>query len=137
MRKLLLIYFLIISFSSFSQRRYAADRYFKEFAYKKSAELYEVIYNKGDESELVISRLGDSHYYNTNTSEAEKWYRILFEKYKDQVSPEYMFRYAQALKSNGKVDESDSWLRKLKEVKGEDSRALALENNADYFVKYS
>lgn len=137
MRKLLLIYFLIISFSSFSQRRYAADRYFKEFAYKKSAELYEVIYNKGDESELVISRLGDSHYYNTNTSEAEKWYRILFEKYKDQVSPEYMFRYAQALKSNGKVDESDSWLRKLKEVKGEDSRALALEKNADYFVKYS
>lgn len=137
MRKVLLFYFLVISFSGFSQRRYAADRYFKEYAYKKSAELYEVIYNKGDESMLVLSRLGDANYYNTNTYEAEKWYRLLLEKYKEEVSSEYMFRYAQSLKSNGKVEESDTWLRKLKDVNKGDSRAIALENNQDYFVKYS
>ncbi|AUC13626.1 hypothetical protein BTO06_00025 [Tenacibaculum sp. SZ-18] len=137
MRKVLLFYILVISFSGFSQRRYAADRYFKEYAYKKSAELYEVIYNKGDKSMLVLSRLGDANYYNTNTAEAERWYRLLFEKYKEEVSSEYLFRYAQSLKSNGKIEESDEWLRKLKDVNKGDSRAIALENNQDYFVKYS
>ena len=137
MRKIVLFYFLILSFSVFSQRRYAADRYFKEYAYKKSAELYKVIYDKGDESMLVIGRLGDANYYNANTIEAEKWYRLLFEKYKDEVSSEYMFRYAQALKSNGKVEESDKWLRKLKDINMLDSRALALEKNKNYFVEYS
>ncbi|MFY7670400.1 OmpA family protein [Tenacibaculum sp. MEBiC06402] len=137
MRKIVLFYLLIISFSGFSQRRYAADRYFKEYAYKKSAELYEVIYNKGDESMLVISRLGDANYYNTNTVEAEKWYRLLFEKYKEGVSSEYMFRYAQTLKSNGKIEESDKWLRKLKDLNKGDSRAIALEKNQNYFVEYS
>lgn len=137
MRKVLLFYLLVISFSGFSQRRYAADRYFNEYAYKKSAELYEVIYNKGDESMLVLSRLGDANYYNTNTIQAEKWYRLLFEKYKEEISSEYMFRYAQTLKSNGKVEESDLWLRKLKEINKGDSRAIELEKNQDYFVKYS
>ncbi len=138
MKRVLLIYFLcIVNLAVFSQRKYAADRYFNEYAYKKSAELYRVLYEKGDDSKLVISRLGDSHYYNTESEEAEKWYALLMDKYKSEVSPEYFFRYAQALKSNGKIEESDIWLRKLSEVKGEDSRGLKLKKNKNYFVEYS
>ncbi|CAM1345228.1 OmpA family protein [Tenacibaculum amylolyticum] len=137
MRRILLTYLLIFSVVGYAQRRYAADRYFKEFAYKKSAELYKVLYDKGDDSQLIISRLGDSYYYNIDPISAEKWYKLLLDKYENSVSPEYIFRYAQVLKSNGKIKESDAWLRKLKEVKGEDSRALALDKNEDYFVEYS
>ncbi|WP_442267158.1 OmpA family protein [Tenacibaculum sp. ZS6-P6] len=137
MKKFILIYLLLITSIGYSQRRYAADRYFNEFAYKKSAELYKALYDKGDESKLVISRLGDSHYYNTESIEAEKWYKLLMEKYADKVSPEYLFRYAQTLKSNGKVKESDLWLEKLKEIDINDSRALELAKNRNYFVEYS
>ncbi|WP_299837534.1 OmpA family protein [uncultured Tenacibaculum sp.] len=137
MKRILFVSLLLVSLLCNSQRRYAADRYFNEFAYKKSAELYKVIYEKGDSSQLVISRLGDSYYYNTNSNEAEKWYEILMKKYSDQVSPEYLFRYAQTLKSNGKVKESDLWLEKLKDRDSDDSRALALVNNRNYFVEYS
>ncbi len=137
MKRVLFICFVLISILCNAQRKYAADRYFNEFAYKKSAELYEVIYEKGDDSQLVLSRLGDSYYFNTQPKEAEKWYKILLEKYSGEVAPEYLFRYAQSLKSNGKVKESDLWLTKLKEVDDDDSRALELENNRNYFVEYS
>ncbi|SNR15015.1 OmpA family protein [Tenacibaculum jejuense] len=137
MKKVILFYTLFISIIALGQRKYAADRYFNEFAYKKSAELYKTIYDKGDDSQLVISRLGDSYYYNTESEKAEKWYSLLMDKYANEVTPEYLFRYAQTLKSNGKIKESDRWLEKLKEVNKDDSRALELEKNRNYFVEYS
>lgn len=136
MRKILLIYVSLVGFLGFSQRKYAADRYFKEYAYKKSAELYEAIYAKGDNSMLVLSRLGDANYYNANTKKAEKWYRILFDNYTD-IPSELIFRFAQTLKSNGKIEESDQWLLTLSKLNEKDSRAFQLEKNQDYFVKYS
>ncbi|SNR15012.1 OmpA family protein [Tenacibaculum jejuense] len=137
MKRVILFYLLFVTAFAYTQRRYAADRYFNEFAYKKSAELYKILYDKGDDSQLVISRLGDSYYYNTESEEAEKWYKLLMEKYQDKVLPEYLFRYAQALKSNGKVKESDLWLEKLKELDKNDSRAIELTKNRNYFVEYS
>lgn len=120
----------------FGQRKYAADRYFKEFAYKKSAELYTRIHEKGDESYLVLSRLGDSHYFNFEFDLAEEYYKKLMDSYISVASPKHIFRYAQVLKTNGKIEESDKWLLKLKDI-GKDSRAEALEKNKDYFVEYS
>ncbi|CAL2104461.1 OmpA-like domain-containing protein [Tenacibaculum sp. 190130A14a] len=127
---------VLFTATTFGQRKYAADRYFNEFAYKKSAELYKVIYDKGDDSYLVLSRLGDSHYFNFEFDLAEKYYKNLMSSYMSVASPKHVFRYAQVLKSNGKIKESDKWLLKLKDL-GEDSRAEALENNMDYFVEYS
>ncbi|WP_272152160.1 OmpA family protein [Tenacibaculum aiptasiae] len=137
MKKIIFIVILLNTVLGYSQRKYAANRYFKEYAYKKAAELYESIYQKGDTSMVVISRLGDAYYFNTESIEAEKWYALLMKKHEAIVLPEYIFRYAQVLKSNGKVKESDIWLRKLKKVKSTDSRAIALEKNKDYFVNYS
>ncbi len=128
---------LMFSLTLMSQRRYAADRYFKEFSYKKSAELYERIYEKGDSSYDVLSRLGDSYYFNHDYDKAAYWYSQLMNIDESSVSSEHIFRYAQALKSTGKVSESDGWLLKLSHIKGDDSRGKALENNKDYFVKYS
>ena len=137
MKKIILFVFLITSVVSFGQRKYAADRYFKEFAYKKSAELYEVLYEKGDTSQLVISRLADSYYYNADFVKAEVWYEKLMQRFEKEETTKHYFRYAQVLKSNGKVEESDNWLLKIKEVKANDSRAIALDENEDYFVEYT
>ncbi len=138
MKKIIFLYVLLfVTVFSFGQRKYAADRYFKEYAYKKSAELYETIYNKGDKTYLVISRLADSYYFNVDFDKAEKWYSELMNKFEVIASPKHVFRYAQTLKSSGKINESDKWLLKLKNVKGNDSRAIALEKNKDYFVEYT
>ncbi|WP_435261493.1 OmpA family protein [Tenacibaculum sp. nBUS_03] len=135
--RILLILLLLVTVLSFGQRKYAADRYFKEYAYKKSAELYETIYNKGDKTYLVISRLADSHYFNVAFDKAEQWYEELIKNYPSIVSSEHIFRYAQTLKSNGKIKDSDQWMLKLKDLGENDSRAIALEKNKDYFVEYT
>ncbi|AZJ34122.1 OmpA family protein [Tenacibaculum singaporense] len=132
------IYFLlIIAFiptTISGQRKYAANKYFEEFSYKKSAELYQTIYNKGDNSYTVLSRLGDSYYFNFEYTLAEKNYQELMKLYEDTAKPQHIFRYAQVLKTNSKVKESDKWLLKLNK---NDSRVKALEENTNYFVEYS
>ena len=137
MKKTILFVFLITSVVSFGQRKYAADRYFKEFAYKKSAELYEVLYKKGDTSQLVVCRLADSYYYNAEFVKAESWYEKLMQNFEDKETTKHFFRYAQVLKSNGKISESDKWLQKIKGIEATDSRAIALDENQDYFVEYT
>ena len=138
MKKIVIILIVMLSAVSYGQRKYAADRYFKEFDYKKSAELYHSLYVKGDDSYLVISRLADSYYFNNNFEKAEKWYKKLMDDFYPKNSlPNHVFRYAQTLKSNGKVSASDEWLIKLKQISKEDSRVAALENNKDYFSQYN
>ena len=131
----ILLFFVCIQ--TYSQRKYAADRYFKEFAYKKSAELYSQLYNNGDSSKLVLERLGDSYYYNTETEQAENWYAKLIKTYKEEVTSEYYFRYAQSLKSNGKYKESDAIMKKFRSLNGSDSRSLDIEEIPDYLSVFS
>ena len=137
MNKRILILFLLVNAISFGQRKSIADRYFNEYAYKKSAELYESMFNKGDDSYDVLSRLGDSYYYNSDFIASEKWYKELLNKYVSVVDSKYIFRYAQSLKSNGKVKESDKWILKLDEANKDDLRVKSLKRNLDYFSEYT
>jgi len=138
MKKYATIILLLFVTISVGQRKYAADKYFKKFAYVKSAELYQEIYKKGDSTKLVLSRLADSYYFNTNTKDSEIWYSKLFTLYeKENISPEYYFRYAQSLKGNEKYEESDKWLLKLEKIKNKDSRVIALIKKTNYFDEYS
>ena len=137
MRKIIYIMVLLITTICLGQRKYAAGKYFNEFAYKKAAELYQSIHNKGDNSYLVLSRLADSYYFNFEFDKAEKNYKKLINSNEAIASSEHLFRYAQVLKTNGKITESDKWLLKLKNKNGNDSRAKALESNKNYFVEYS
>ncbi|WP_420551737.1 OmpA family protein [Tenacibaculum aiptasiae] len=137
MGKKILYLFVFISVTCWGQRKSIADKYFNEYAYKKSAKLYESLFKKGDTSYSVLSRLGDSYYNNSNFVQAEKWYKELIKRYEKIISPEYVFKYAQVLKSNGKIKESDKWLLKLNNLRKEDSRGEALKQNANYFIEYT
>ena len=138
MKKLITLTFLLFVSFGFSQSKYTADKYFKEFAYVKSAELYAEIYKKGDSTKLVIERLADSYYFNLNTSESEIWYKKLFNLYESEGLPsKYYFRYAQSLKSNGKYKESDQWLLKLEKLSENDSRVKGLKNLSNYYNDFT
>lgn len=107
---LLFSIFLVVFFinKNFSQSKRVADRYFNKFAYVRAAKLYEAIYRKGDTSKYVLSKLADSYYNNASTKEAEVWYEKLLKFHK--VEPDYLFKYAQTLRSNGNYKKSDSLL---------------------------
>ena len=138
MRKYITIILILFVSISFGQRKYAAEKYFEEMAYIKSAELYEKIYDRGDESLLVLSRLGDSYYYNSETEKSEMWYSKMFELHSDkEISSEYYFRYSQSLKTNGKYAESDRWLLKLKDINENDTRVKSLTGRNDYLSEFS
>jgi len=138
MKNILLFTFVLATTAIFGQRKYFADRFFDEFAYTKSAELYERLYERGEKTSYVVSRIGDSYYNNSEYQESEKWYGELLNNYEgEEISPEYYFKYAQSLKSNGKVEESDQWMLKFKEVATDDSRPQALAGNRDYFSEFT
>lgn len=137
MKKILYIFLLLTTIVSFGQRKYAADKHFNKFNYTKAIELYEGIAKKGDSSYLVLSRIGDANFSISNFTEAEKWYQKLTEGHLNEITQQHLFRYAQTLKSNGKVTASDKWLLKIKQMQANDSRVLALEQNKDYYQKYT
>ncbi|WP_275316150.1 OmpA family protein [Tenacibaculum bernardetii] len=109
LRSFLLIIILLIAARNFGQNKKVADRYFNEFSYVQSAELYKaLVEKKGDTSKHVLSRLAESYYNNAETKQAEVWYKKLVFIYKEKLEDKHLFKYAQVLRSNGKYKESDS-----------------------------
>ncbi len=78
-----------------------ADINFENLLYARAAKQYESLANKGDDSQHVLQRLGDSYFFNTDMENAVKWYGLLFSKYEHVLEPEYAFRYVHALKGVG------------------------------------
>ncbi|PRX57431.1 OmpA family protein [Flagellimonas meridianipacifica] len=78
-----------------------ADTNFDNLLYARAAKQYESLANKGDDSQHVLQRLGDSYFFNTDMENAVKWYGLLFSKYEKVLEPEYAFRYVHALKGVG------------------------------------
>ena len=120
-------FLLLLNIQTFAQNKKVADRYFNEFAYIKAAKMYESIYKKGDDSEYILKRLGDSYYNNAETQKAEFWFHKLITKNKD-VSNDYLFKYAQVLRSNGNYKKSDSLLLIITPNDDVKSKKEALEN---------
>ena len=124
------IIFTFIALSStllFSQKK-VADIFFENYSYVKAAELYEETVKKGDSSEHVLTRLGDSYYNNSDTESAATWYKLALDKYK-KVNPEYIYKYIQTQRSLGNYEEADNWLVKFKTIQNDDRRADELDGS--------
>lgn len=122
--KILLTICVCFTFSGmFGQSKVVAERYFKEYAYVKSAELYSNIVKKGDSSQVVLQRLADSYYNNFNVVEANKWYTLLFDKYKVVVDSEYYYKYGLTLKAVGELDSAKEMFAQYASLEKDDVRA--------------
>ncbi len=103
---------VLMSTVIFSQSRRVADKYFRQFAYPKAVKMYESIYKK-DKSQYILRRIAESYYKNAETKKSAFWYAELVKRYKNEVSQESLFNYAQSLRSNGDYEKSDAILAKL------------------------
>ena len=105
--------------TSFAQKK-LADKFFKNYNYIKASELYKEALDEGDDSNHILSRLGDCYYNNSKSEEAVYWYGKATEKY--DIDSEHLYRYIQSLKSIGKYDEADVWTKRFIEIQNGDSR---------------
>jgi outer membrane protein OmpA-like peptidoglycan-associated protein len=127
--KLIILFLTLSNIIVNSQSRRVADKYFEEFAYYKAAKIYEAVYQKGDTTKYLLKRLGDAYYNNSQTENAEFWYRKLVEEKKEQ-DPTYLFKYSQVLRSNGNLQKSDSIYALLnKELSDQEGEKYVDKNN--------
>lgn len=137
MKKTLL--FITIAFVTFpiafyGQEEKAADKY-ANYAFVDAIESYEDLVQKGYTSQEIYKNLGNANYYNANYPTAAEWYSKLMELEDAEIEAEYLYRYAQSLKSLKKYDESDKLMQKFESKKAKDYRVEKFNKNTDYLEK--
>lgn len=112
-----------------------AKESFESYSYAPAIESYEDLVDKGYSDENIFKNLGDAYYQNANYTEAANWYSKLFAMEDITLDTDYMYRYAQSLKSSKEYEASDVWMQKYQATKMADVRAQKIANNPDYMKK--
>ncbi|WP_213520578.1 OmpA family protein [Nonlabens sp.] len=105
---------------------------YNAFAFIEAQKIYLKLVEDGYATTEILSKLGDTYYFNDDLKQAQKWYAKLFAQYEDRVTPEYFFRYAQSLKAVNKYEESDVYMAKFNTSIGFDARSKMLEEDSNY-----
>ncbi|MCC5654476.1 OmpA family protein [Nostoc sp. XA013] len=127
--------FLAIA-SGYGQNRSSekADKLYDSYQYVAAIEEYLKLAegNKGDSH--VYRQLADSYYNVFNMGEAARWYAKAAESSQDA---ETYYRYAQALKSQGKYQEANRQMDRFAALLPNDQRAKDHKANPDYIPSLS
>ncbi|MEL6813154.1 MAG: hypothetical protein AAFP76_17675, partial [Bacteroidota bacterium] len=107
------------------------DKYYNQYAFMDARAAYIKAIDKGYRSVNLLSKLGDSYYFNGEYDEAVKWYGALF-SFSEEIDSEYVYRYAQSLKSIGKYATADRVMDRLNEVASEDDRGVLFNEERNY-----
>lgn len=107
-----ILIFALVAFTAgnvFSQKKdiKKANKDFDRFAYIDAREIYLKVVEDGYVSAQIFEKLGDTYYFNSDYTNAAKWYKKLVLLFPEQATPEYYYRAAQSLKSIEKYKESD------------------------------
>lgn len=107
-----------------------ADKAFDRLAYVKAAGLYaRAAKKKGNDH--AYERLGDCYRLMGQTGKSEIYYGKVATG--AAPTPTSLLYYAEALRANGKYEESEAWMQKYYAVRGDDQRAKMYVSNAQYF----
>lgn len=113
-----------------------ADEYFDKMWYAEAADLYEMalINNSESQSKELLEKAGDANYYNTNMERAYYWYDLLYKNYKQEMSTDDLFKYANSLKSNGKYGRAKRLMR-IYDKRYQDEHTLRVVEIKDEQIK--
>jgi outer membrane protein OmpA-like peptidoglycan-associated protein/tetratricopeptide (TPR) repeat protein len=107
-----------------------ADKAFHDFSWNEAIDLYLYAHEKDPDNVYVIRKLADSYRNLGNTEEVEKWLSLLIEMGEEE--PDDLFHYAMALKSNGKYEKSEEYLKTYAQLRPEDGRVQLEQSLLDY-----
>ncbi|WP_345143011.1 OmpA family protein [Flavobacterium ginsengiterrae] len=108
-----------------------ADKKYDSYAYADAIKAYEKLVEKGFRDEKVFQRLANSYYNIGELKEALKYYQELFILNENQEA-EYLYKYAQCLKSEGNYTKADEILEKFSQKASSDKRAVLFLKNRNY-----
>ncbi|WP_405349597.1 OmpA family protein [Nonlabens sp. Asnod3-H03] len=134
MKKILITLICLVSFISYGQVKDVkkANKEFEKFAFIDAQQIYLKVVEKGYKNVEILSKLGDTYYFNDELTESYKWYKELFDLDSESLAPEYYFRYAQSLKAVKRYAEADELMAKFNSFKGFDSRSKSYSDQPDY-----
>ncbi|MEN2401965.1 OmpA family protein [Flavobacterium sp. MC2016-06] len=108
-----------------------ADKKYDDYAYADAIKAYEHLVKKGSKDEKVFQRLGNSYYYIGELRQALSYYQQLF-AINDEQQADYLYRYAECLKSTGNYKKADEVLEKFILKAPLDKRAILFNQNRSY-----
>lgn len=104
---------------------------YNSLAYSSIIKKYQSVFEKNTKDIEVLKKLSNAYYFNANYQKAEAVYKQLFALTSD-VAPEYLYRYAQCLKTSKKYEEADKYLRDFYSKSTNDKRAKLAIIEKDY-----
>jgi len=110
-----------------------ADELFDKLAYTDAADAYQKLIKSGKGSRYVYEKLADSYLKIGDTKQAETYYKRIVKGRK--VNPEALYKYAQSLKSNGKLADYSTWMNKFAQMNSNDSRAKEFLKNPNSILE--
>ncbi len=126
-----LILLLIIgnSFMASAQnsKQKRADRLYNDLAYVEAVEVYKELIDKDFNTDYNKQQIAESYSKLRRPEDAVVYYADVVEQ--DNVSPEFYFKYAQALRGVKRYDESRTWLKKYQESGGNSAAVNEMLSN--------
>ncbi|QEE49767.1 OmpA family protein [Flavobacterium alkalisoli] len=131
MKKLYIAVGLLMALQGYSQSKETlkADALFENSRYTVAIEEYLQLANSNKADAYVYKQLADSYYAVFNMDEAAKWYAKAVETKQDA---ETYYRYAVALKTQGKYAEANKQMDTFAAMMPNDQRAVLHKANPDY-----
>lgn len=125
---LCLVLFVTASYGQNSQRE-KANKYFETYQYVDAIEVYLKMIDNKQANTNDYKQLGDCYYNVFNLDEASKYYEMASASKQD---PEFYYRYAQVLKSQGKYQEAITQMNTFASMSPSDQRAIEHNQNPNY-----
>jgi len=115
---LILLLFIGNSFmvSAQNAKQKKADRLFNDLAYIEAVEVYKELIEKDYNTTYNNQKLGDSYMKLSSPENAVFYYADALKA--SDITSEYYFKYAQALRGVKRYDESREWLQKYRDSNG-------------------
>jgi len=108
---------------------------FNQYAFIDARAAYLKVAEKGFRSEDLLKRLADSYYFTADYTDAAKWYGALYDFSDGAMETDYLFRYAQTLKSTSQYAASDKIMEELYAKGGEDLRGNLFVGERNYLAE--
>lgn len=122
-----------ISVQAQSGKQKKADRLYNDFAYLEATEVYKELIEKDYNTTYNSRKLGDAYMMLRSPENAVYYYGDIIED--STISPEYYYKYAQALRGVKRYDESRQWLRKYLESGRSSQGVETMLNKNEYKSK--
>ena len=96
----------VLSLTAQEKQIEKANDEYENSAYIDASEIYLKVIKSGFKSPEILLKLGNAYYFNSNYSEAVKWYEELYNYKEDSKDKSYLLRYSQSLKAIGNTKQA-------------------------------